>query len=139
MQGTSGTQGSTPPPSPSLRILLVDDDADGAELVARFLRREGHHVDVAANADQAMASLERLQPELAIIDIGLPGMDGYELAARVRERSDCKLIALSGYSATSARGDTAVTAFDSHLLKPVNLALLLKSIESLQARVRPRP
>jgi CheY-like chemotaxis protein len=114
-----------------VRVLLVDDEADGAELISRFLRREGYDVDIAGDAAAAIQQVEAHVPDLAIIDIGLPGIDGYELARRMREFTHCRLIALSGYAAGSARPDTAVTAFDRHLLKPVNLSLLLKTIVEL--------
>jgi CheY-like chemotaxis protein len=131
MQRSNGSNDSEG--SRKKRVLLVDDEPDGVELVSRFLRREGYEVEIAADAEAAIGKVTSLRPDLAIVDIGLPGTDGYELARRLRELTDCKLIALSGYAAGSARPDTAVTAFDRHLLKPVNLTLLLKTLDELAA------
>src|ERR1700759_3752336 len=107
-------------PSPDRRVLLVDDDPSHCELLTEIFKNAGHEGRAAVDAEAALLELATFQPDLAIIDIGLPGMDGYELARRIRQRSPCKLIALSGYGADSARADTAVTSFDHHLLKPLD-------------------
>jgi CheY-like chemotaxis protein len=113
------------------RVLVVDDDVDGSELLAEILQTAGHEVRAVNDPVAALHEIERFAPDVAIIDIGLPGMDGYELARQVRERAqECRLIALSGYTAGSARGDTTVTAFDQHLVKPVDRATLLRAITS---------
>ncbi|HKU44441.1 MAG TPA: response regulator, partial [Polyangiales bacterium] len=75
-----------------LRLLLVDDDADGAELLAHALKLAGHQVMVAADAESALAAVESFEPAVAIIDIGLPGMNGYELARQLHAKCSCKLI-----------------------------------------------
>jgi CheY-like chemotaxis protein len=115
--------------SPSTRILLVDDDLDGLRLLEQHLRRAGHEVEVASAADDALQKFDAFQPHVAIIDIGLPDIDGYELARCIRERSDCKLFALSGFSAQTAPNDNAVTAFDRHFIKPVVNATLLQAVD----------
>jgi CheY-like chemotaxis protein len=113
------------------RVLVVDDDADGSELLAEILQGAGHDVRAVTDPLAALREIERFAPEVAIIDIGLPGMDGYELAQQARDLApQCRLIALSGYTAGSARGDTTVTAFDQHLVKPVDRATLLRAIAS---------
>lgn len=114
-----------------MRILLVEDDLDAAGLLARFLEREGHEVHTAVDVDAAILELVTFWPDVAIVDIGLPVVDGYEVAERIRKVTHCKLIALSGYSADSAPRATAVSPFDRHLIKPVNFAALLRTLAGL--------
>ena len=118
-------------PLRGMRILLVEDDPDAAVLLARFLQQEGHDVHTATDADAAILELVTFWPELAIVDIGLPGMDGYELADRIRAVTHCHLIALSGYSAESVRPATVVSSFDRHLIKPVNFEAVRRAIHEL--------
>ena len=115
--------------SPGRRVLLVDDDPHHCELLIEVLKNAGHDVRAVGDGEAALLEIESFQPELAIIDIGLPRMDGYELARRIRDRASCKLIALSGYAADSARPDTAVTSFDHHLVKPLDYRALLLVLE----------
>lgn len=116
------------------RILLVDDDMDELELLGQLLRNAGHEVDMASDAEKALQMLEAFQPHVAIIDIGLPDLDGYELARRMRERAPCRLFALSGYGANTAPADNVVTSFDRHFVKPVALPLLLAAIRDMPGR-----
>jgi DNA-binding response OmpR family regulator len=119
----------------NVRILVVDDDLDIAEILTDVLRRQGYDVRMAPNAEAAILELVTFWPELAIIDIGLPDIDGYELAVRIRAVTDCKLVALSGYGAHSAPSETVVTSFDRHLVKPVDHAVLCNTIDALAACV----
>jgi DNA-binding response OmpR family regulator len=112
-----------------LRVLLIDDDEDGLELLGEVLRNAGFEVRVASAANEALRVLETFQPEVAIIDIGLPDLDGYELARQIRERTHCRLFALSGYTAQTAPKDKAVTSFDMHFVKPVVIPPLLAAIK----------
>jgi DNA-binding response OmpR family regulator len=121
------------PPLSCFRVLVVEDDADASELLSEVLRCAGHEVQVAENANEALAQVEAFRPELAIIDIGLPDLDGYELARRLRERAQCLLFALSGFSATTAPPDTAVTSFDAHFIKPVDISALLRAFAALRS------
>jgi len=114
-------------PLSSVRILVVEDDADALELLSEVLRCAGHEVQVATNADEALVQVEQFRPELAIVDIGLPDLDGYELARRIRARAQCRLFALSGFTATTAPSDTAVSSFDAHFIKPVDISALLRA------------
>lgn len=113
------------------RVLLVDDDADSLALLAEQLRAAGHPVEAATDPESALAAVEQFRPDVAIIDLGLPVMNGYELARHIRTIRECKLIALSGFGRASAPVDTAVTSFDRHLLKPVDAAELLRTIHAL--------
>jgi CheY-like chemotaxis protein len=114
------------------RILLVDDDADSLDLLAKHLLRAGHIVKIATEAPAALAAIESFRPTIAIIDLGLPVMNGYELAREIRAISKCKLVAVSGYGRESAPGDTAVTSFDRHLIKPVDAAALIQTLRTLE-------
>jgi DNA-binding response OmpR family regulator len=131
-------KGGPKEPLRHMRILLVEDDDDSATVIARALRREGYSVRVANDADAAILEVVTFWPELAIIDIGLPVMDGYELAERIRVVAHCKLIALSGYSGDSARPATVVSCFDRHMIKPVNFPALLRTIATLAAQADDR-
>ena len=112
------------------RILLVDDDADAVELLSELLRRAGHEVRGALDGDAALVEVEDFRPDVAVLDIGLPTIGGYELARRIRERAPCRLFALSGYRSDTAPKDTEITAFDEHLLKPVQIDVLLRAIDT---------
>ncbi len=103
-------------------ILLVEDQDDGRELMAMLLQSYGHHVLQAANGIQALQLAAEYQPEIAILDIGLPGMDGYELAGRLRNdpRTDrIRLVALTGYGLKEDRKRALDAGFDLHLAKPL--------------------
>ncbi len=113
------------------RILLVDDNEDARLLLAEMLTSLGHDVRTAADGPAALAVLHDFQPQLAILDIGLPGMDGYELAGHIRagsERGELRIVALSGYGQGSDRAKSAAAGFDHHLVKPVEFSRLLDQI-----------
>ncbi len=114
------------------RILVVDDNTDGAWLLAEMLGRIGHQVAVANDPIAALALLPSARPEVAIVDIGLPIMDGYELAVRMREDpvgAGCHIIALTGYGQANDRARSREAGFDDHLVKPVDVAKLLALID----------
>jgi CheY-like chemotaxis protein len=111
------------------RVLLVDDNKDAADILAQLVRLEGHVVTVAHTPEHALAILADVDPQVALLDIGLPGMDGYQLGARVLEKfPTCRVIALSGYGLASDRARTARAGFAGHLDKPVDMAKLLELI-----------
>ncbi|HEY4241475.1 MAG TPA: ATP-binding protein [Kofleriaceae bacterium] len=113
------------------KILLVDDNADARSLLAELLVLSGHEVHDAADGDSALAILAGVIPDIAILDIGLPGMDGYELAAAIQtqlgERTP-RLFALTGYGQETDRERSAATGFENHLVKPINVRKLLELI-----------
>jgi signal transduction histidine kinase len=114
------------------RILVVDDNVDAAEMLGELLQDGGHQVQVAHHPAAAVAMLDTFQPEIAVLDIGLPGMDGYELAARVRRSlkgSHCRLIALTGYGQNHDRTRSTEAGFTHHLVKPVDIEVLMKIVE----------
>jgi CheY-like chemotaxis protein len=118
-------QRETRPINPSrARILVVDDNEDAAMLLASVLEARGHDVRVAHDAKNALEVAVEQLPEVAFLDIGLPDVDGYELAALLRKLpglSDLRLIALTGYGRESDRERTREAGFLHHLVKPVEL------------------
>lgn len=114
-------------------ILLVEDQEDGRELMAMLLQSQGHHVLQAANGTQALQLAAEYQPDFAVMDIGLPGMDGYELARRLRSdvhTSAIRLIALTGYGLQEDRYRALDAGFDLHLAKPLKYEELKRFFNS---------
>jgi signal transduction histidine kinase/ActR/RegA family two-component response regulator len=110
------------------RILVVDDNVDAAMTLAELLRSYGHDVETAFDAASALDQLRGSWPALAILDIGLPGMDGYALAARIRELANgrpLRLVALTGYGQADDRARALAAGFDRHMTKPVDFDALL--------------
>ncbi len=107
------------------RVLVVDDSVDAANSLAMLLELDGHEVDTAYSASAALEKAERLKPHVAFIDIGLPLMDGYEVARRLRA-TDCgrtmRLVALTGYGQPEDRDAARRAGFDHHLVKPADWA-----------------
>jgi signal transduction histidine kinase/DNA-binding response OmpR family regulator len=120
-----------------LRILVVDDNIDGAESLAMLLRLGGHKTLTANTGAEALTTARSFLPDLMFLDIGLPGMDGYEVAARLRaeERQRCVLVALTGWGSEDDRRRSKSVGFDHHLTKPVDAEALEKLIEQLAPRV----
>ena len=116
-------------PTNARRVLVVDDNVDAADLLAEALRMAGHAVTVAYDPRAAIALLPSVAPEVAVLDIGLPGMDGYELAAHVKIiLPSCRLVALTGYGQANDIARSRQAGFEVHLVKPADLAQLLTVI-----------
>jgi CheY-like chemotaxis protein len=110
------------------RILVVEDNADSAETMARLLGLFGHEVRVARDGLQAIALAKSWQPAFVLLDLGLPAMDGYEVAIRLRREAACResvLIAVTGYGRPEDRRRSRAAGIDHHLLKPVDPEVLL--------------
>lgn len=115
----------------SRRVLLVDDNQETAAMLAVLLKAAGHEVELAHDGPQALAILERFRPSVAVLDLGLPVMDGYSLAANIQTRLGREgpaLIALTGYSHESHRRRSSAAGFSHYLIKPVDLDALLQAI-----------
>jgi len=115
------------------RILVVDDNADAAESIAVLMQIDGHEVKTVTDAMQALACLDTFAPQVAIIDIGLPGMNGYELAAGIRaNRSLPKplLIALTGYGQAEDFDRSRDAGFDHHFVKPAEMQAIQAVIDA---------
>jgi CheY-like chemotaxis protein len=104
------------------RVLVVDDNADAAESLAQLLDLEGHATEVAYTARRALEQFDSFGPDVVLLDIGLPEMDGYEVAHRLRQRAEKHpviLVALTGYGQREDRDRAIAAGFDEHLVKPV--------------------
>jgi signal transduction histidine kinase len=108
------------------RIVLVDDNVDAADLLGELLRACGHDVSVAHTPLAGLALVAELEPHVAVLDIGLPDIDGYELARRIRQLpSNCRLIALTGYGQEKDRASAQEAGFEAHFVKPLSLPAFL--------------
>jgi len=107
--------------SESLCVLIVEDDDDSREMLGEWVSAFGHRHLRAANAEQALNHVVQFHPELALIDLGLPDIDGYEVARRVRAEAgeSLRLIALTGYSDERSRKAALAAGFDDFVVKPV--------------------
>ena len=121
----------------SYRVLIVEDNRAVAKLTSKLLEVSGHCVvGVAADGPAAIEAARTLQPQVVLIDIGLPGMDGYELASRLRNlpsRSSQTLIALTGYGQDEDRRRSSAAGFDLHLVKPVSIDTLQEALSGCAA------
>src|SRR5262249_31282293 len=128
---------------PALRILVADDKQDAAESPMLLLQMEGHDVHTVFDGDAAITAIEELRPDVALLDIGMPGANGYEVARRVRERpwgEHVYLVALTGWSQPADRRRTAEAGFDAHLVKPVPPEALERLLATMSGpRTRPGP
>lgn len=131
--------GSTPeervPVLPKGRVLVVDDNRDAAESLGRLLKLLGADVCVVNDGPSALELLRTYRPTVVLLDIGMPGMDGYEVARRIRQRSegrDLMLIALTGWGQEEDRQRTSQAGFDHHLIKPADM----RTLESLFLSLR---
>lgn len=115
----------------ALRILLVDDHQDAGQLLGRWLDAEGFDVRVAFDPRQALALAESFAPDLAVVDLELPVMDGHELALRLLELGNPILLALTGFGRPDKRERSAAVGFAAHLVKPVMPEDLVLTIREL--------
>jgi len=112
---------------PPRRVLIIDDNADAANSIAALLTHQGHETHVAFDGRQALEEIEAFRPDVALLDLGLPEMDGYEVARKLRaipRLKDVWLVALTGYGQVEDRQRTQAAGFDEHIVKPVDLATL---------------
>jgi DNA-binding response OmpR family regulator len=114
-----------------MRILLVEDHCDTAESLARLLRRDGHVVQTAALADEALRASGSATFDLLISDIGLPDLDGWELLGRIRRHRDLPAIALSAFTTDEDEARSRAAGFTAHLHKPLHFGLLRKIITGI--------
>lgn len=107
------------------RVLLVEDSEDAAELLALLIKQAGHDVKTAASGEDALSLAREWKPTHGMLDIGLPGMDGYELAAHLKRLNpSIELIAISGYGQASDRARSLAAGFSAHLVKPIAMSSL---------------
>jgi CheY-like chemotaxis protein len=122
-----------------LRLLLVDDNLDALKMLAEWCKLEGHVVHTAASAEEALAILGTQACDAGIFDIGLPGMNGYELARQVRtdpRTRSMALVALTGYGQETAHRQALAAGFDEHFTKPADIERVLERLEELARKER---
>jgi len=122
-------------PTKARRLLIVDDNADAVNILAEALRERYHTVKIAYDGPSALAVVDEFVPDVAVLDIGLPVMDGYEVAARLREKLGASapvFIALTGYGQAHDRARSRDAGFLEHFVKPVDVEALLRAIEATE-------
>ncbi len=127
--------------APARRILIVDDNYDAADSLSMLLRIYGHQVWVATHPVAALSMVGNISPDLALLDIGLPGMDGYELARRIRQDHPglaMAMVALSGFGRAVDQANSSDSRFDAHLLKPVDISDLEHVLVNVHFSPRPQ-
>ena len=121
------------------RVLIVEDNKDGADSLAMLLKLMGHEVCIAYNGTEALDAATAIQPHVILLDIGLPGMSGHEVAKQLRQQSrfaTTQLIAMTGYGQEEDEQRSREAGFNHHLVKPVNLDVLKRLLESLESSAR---
>lgn len=127
----SDTPTLSPPKSRALKVLIADDHVDAAETLAMVMSLEGHAVAVARNGDEALVLAEQLQPDVIILDIGMPGVDGHTVAQRLRQTTwgaSSLVVAISGFGEEADKQRARGSGFDAHFTKPVAPSQLLNRI-----------
>jgi CheY-like chemotaxis protein len=120
---------------PKTRVLVVDDNIDAAETLSLLLRLQGYHVAMAHDGASALKQASELPPDIVLLDIGLPGIDGFEVARLLRQRGFSKttLVAVTGYSGADDVQQALEAGFDHHVVKPVPFELLKELIGQARA------
>jgi len=124
----------------SARVLVVDDNLDAATLLGEVLATMGYATRTAGGGAEALELAREVPPEVALIDLGMPGMDGFELARHLREDPDLRttrLVAVTGYGQSADREATRAAGFDAHLVKPVQVGDVHATLQRLLAATAP--
>jgi CheY-like chemotaxis protein len=132
-----GGEPVAPPAARPERVLVVDDNVDAAESLSRMLRLQQHEVLIAHDGLAALAAAGSMKPDVVLLDIGLPKMDGLEVAKHLRARGGGPrplLVAMTGYGQAEDRARTAAAGFDHHLTKPIDPGQLQSLIEGVRER-----
>jgi two-component system CheB/CheR fusion protein len=122
--------------APPRRVLIVDDNEDAANSLAMILKLGGHETASVYTAVDALQRAADFRPDVVLLDIGLPGMDGYEVAQKMRELPglrDIRLVAVTGYGRSDDRLRARDAGFDDHLTKPVEFAVLERTLAGIRA------
>ena len=116
------------------RILVADDNRDVVESFQIMLRILGHEVQTALDGEEAIEKAEQFRPDVIVLDVGMPMLDGYETASRIRQRPwsrDVVLIAVTGWGNDKDKLKSAEAGFDVHLVKPVDATTILEALEQM--------
>jgi CheY-like chemotaxis protein len=127
------------PPSIRRRILVVEDNEDAAESIAMMLRLDAHEVSVAHDGSTALRMRQSFNPDVILLDVGLPDIDGYEVVRRIRKdipATELTIIALSGYGRETDRAQSLAAGCDAHLVKPVDPEVLRRVLDELPLQPR---
>ncbi len=121
--GAAAPANNSPPTATARRILLIEDNSDACETLSLLLRMLGHHIESAATGPEGVARAVASRPQIALIDLGLPGLDGFEVARQIRAAlgEAVLLVALSGYTQEEDRRRAQEAGFDAHLPKPIEI------------------
>jgi CheY-like chemotaxis protein len=132
LRASQPASAATPPPITRRRVLVADDNRDSAETLAMLLRVDGHEVMIAHDGSAALAAFGGFAPDIVLLDIGMPGTNGYEVARQIRRASpgaEVKLIAITGWGQEADKQKAFAAGFDHHLTKPVDTRQLSQLIE----------
>jgi len=120
---------------PARRVVIVEDSQDARLSLQRVLENEGHTVYAEADGESGLDAIVRMRPDVALVDIGLPGLDGYRIARRVRSLGlPTRLVALTGYGLGEDQEQARAAGFDAHFTKPPPIGVLLKLVAEASAR-----
>lgn len=127
--------------APPLRVLIADDNEDAADMLAMILDSKGHEVRVAHDGLEAISSAQAFNPDVMLLDIGMPELDGHQVAEQIRKVSgeSVMLVAITGWSEAGSTPESraeAFTRFDHHLVKPIDLEQLTACLAARQAKKR---
>ena len=131
-----------PHPERATRILIVDDNEDAADLLTLSLKQAGYLTETAYDGPSALTSVEVFRPQIVILDIGLPGMSGYEVARALRQDArfaSLALIALTGWGAPGDKQKALEAGFDLHLTKPIDAGGLNGALSQLETKAAAAP
>lgn len=140
--GDHGTVRVAPSASEPLRVLVVDDDEDTVLLMSMLISMRGHEVEKASTGKEALATVPRFRPHVMFLDIGLPSLDGYDVARAIREQADSSsihLVALTGWGGEEDKARALEAGFDRHLTKPVDGASIAAILSETAKRNRRSP
>jgi CheY-like chemotaxis protein len=132
---TAADAGEPPVPAAKRRVLIVDDEPDNAESLQMLLDGLGHDVRIASDGVAALEAAAEFRPEVVFLDIGMPRMNGYEAAEKIRARpwgADMRLIAVTGWGQAVDRQRSRDAGFDEHLVKPVDPVRLERIFDEMQ-------
>jgi len=125
-------------PAPAARVLIVEDDEAIAEVVQRMLRIDGYKTEIAVDGEQALTISRTFNPDLVVLDLGLPRLDGNEVARRLREQGDVPILMLTARDAVESKIEGFEAGADDYLVKPFERAELLVRLRALLRRRPPR-
>jgi PAS domain S-box-containing protein len=126
-------------PESTFRILVVDDNRDSAESLALMLKLSGHETEISLDGEQALAAAATFRPDVVLLDLGMPKVNGYEVCRRLREQpwgETMTVIAQTGWGQDEDKRRTEAVGFDAHLVKPVDPAALMKVLDLRRARAQ---